>query len=242
MKRLLLVSSALAAFGGPALAADLAVRAPMRAPIIAAPAFSWAGCYIGAHVGGAWGRKNFTDPTGLNFAPAGAVIDVNTDGALAGGQFGCNYQVATNWVVGFEGDASWSNSDGETRDPFFANKNIVARTDWLATATGRVGYTWDRWMLYGKGGAAWAGDRYDTTNPLLYDFAGRETRTGWVVGAGVEWAFWHNWSAKLEYAHYDFGSRTITLVDRNLGPQLADIRQRAETVKVGINYRFGSVP
>jgi len=242
VKKLLLVSSALAAFGGQGLAADLPVRMPVKVPVIASvPAFNWTGCYIGAHVGGGWGRKDFSDPTGLNFAPAGAVIEVDTRGALAGGQIGCNYQFATNWVLGIDADLSWTNSEGETRDPFFANKNIVARTEWLATATGQLGYTWERWMLYGKGGAAWARDQYHTTNPALYDFAGTEVRAGWVVGVGLEWALWHRWSAKLEFDHYDFGSRTVTLTDRNLGSQPADIEQRVEAVKFGLNYRFGLV-
>ncbi len=81
-----------------------------------------------------------------------------------------------------------------------------------------------------------------------------ETRTGWTVGVGVEWAFWNNnWSAKLEYDYYDFGTRTVTLTGNfpGVGPSTfpagaiavpgVDIRQRISTVKVGINYRFGPV-
>lgn len=237
MKKLLLASSALAAFGGQVYAADLPVRMPVRAAAIAS--MNWTGCYVGAHIGGGWGRKDFSDPTGLNFAPAGRVIQVDTEGFLGGGQAGCNYQVVTNWAVGIDGDFSWADAEGSVPDPFFANKNVVAQTKWLASATGRLGYTWDRWMLYGKGGAAWASDKYDTTNPVRYDFTSSEIRTGWIVGAGVEWAFWHNWSAKLEFDHFDFGSRTVTLTDIHLGSQPANIQQRVEVAKVGVNYRFG---
>ncbi len=238
MKKLLLASTALAAFGGQVFAADLPVKAPVIASV---PYVTWTGCYIGAHIGGGWGHEDFSDPTGVHFAPAGAVIQVDTSGFLGGGQIGCDYQFATNWVLGIDGDVSWAGIKGETRDPFFGNKNIDARTNWLASATGQLGYTWDRWMLYGKGGVAWARDKYDTTNPLIYDFAGIETRTGWIVGAGLEWAFWHKWSAKLEFDHYDFGSRTVTLFDPNLGSQLASIKEQVEVVKFGINYRFGSL-
>ncbi len=203
MKKLLLASTALAAFGGQVFASDLPVKAPVIASV---PDVTWTGCYIGAHIGGGWGHKDFSDPTGVHFAPAGAVIEVDTSGFLGGGQIGCHYQFATNWVLGIDGDVSWAGIKGETRDPFFGNKNIDARTNWLASATGQLGYTWDRWMLYGKGGVAWASDKYDT------------------------------------FDHYDFGSRTVTLSDPNLGSQLASIKQQVEAVKFGINYRFGSFP
>ena len=100
---------------------------------------------------------------------------------------------------------------------------------------------WTRDVPSGKGGAAWARDKYDTRNPLLYDFTGSEIGTGWIVGAGLEWAFWHKWSARLEFDHYDFSNRTVVLTDPNLGSQVANIKQRVETVKLGLNYRFGSV-
>src|SRR5436190_18107035 len=242
MKKFLLATSTLAALGGQVFAADLPVRTPIKARVIASvPQFTWTGCYIGAHVGGGWAHKNFSDPSGVRFAPLGQVIDVDPSGILGCGQIGCDYQFARNWAVGIDGDFSWADIRGETPDPFFGNKNIDARTHWLASATGRLGYTWDHWMLYGKGGAAWARDKYDTRNPLLYDFTGSEIGTGWIVGAGLEWAFWHKWSARLEFDHYDFSNRTVVLTDPNLGSQVANIKQRVETVKLGLNYRFGSV-
>ncbi len=252
MKRLLLASTALM-FAGSALAADLPAGVPVKAPIVAPiPYFSWTGCYVGGHVGYGWGRKSFSDPNGFNFAPPGVTIDDDTRGFLGGGQVGCNYQFAPNWVVGFEGDVSWANIKGDlTSDPFFSGKNqtVSAKTDWLATATGRVGYTWDRWLLYAKGGAAWAHDKYNIHFPAFFifpatDFAATETRLGWTVGAGIEWAFADNWSAKIEFDHYDFGSRRIDLVDPTPfgGTFPGDIKQRIETVKFGINYRFGVAP
>ena len=76
--------------------------------------------------------------------------------------------------------------------------------------------------------------------PTPFDFTGKETRIGWTAGAGIEWAFWDNWSAKIEYDFYDFGEHRVTLVDSlgNFDPAPADINQQIHTVKFGINYRF----
>jgi outer membrane immunogenic protein len=243
----------------PAHAADLGrptYKAPPPPPPVVAPVpyFSWTGCYIGGHVGGGWGRKDFSDPTGDNFADHGDVIRVDTSGFLGGGQVGCDWQFTPNWVIGIEGAASWADLKGDTDFVNFpvegATETFHAKTDFLASVTGRIGWTWDRWMLYAKGGAAWSHDKYKIDgfgdvvflcivgNPCTPPFTASETRTGWTVGAGVEWAFWSNWSAKLEYDFYDFGSRRVTFVDSNDIPFPADVDQRIHTVKFGINYRF----
>ena len=133
----------------------------------------------------------------------------------------------------------------------------------------RLGYTFGRLgegMVYAKGGAAWAHDKYQfngqvsTTacglvqfvpppptcvysNPTVvtpFNFGASETRVGWTVGAGVEWAVWENWSVKLEYDYLDFGSRTVTFNDPLLGAANISISQRISEVKLGVNYRFGS--
>ena len=194
--------------------------------------------------------------TAPDFAPPGATIRINTSGWFAGGQVGCDYQFAPNWVIGIEGSGSGADIKGSAVDSFFNGKNesltFHAKTDWFASATARVGVTWDRWMLYAKGGAAWAGDKYSAlgtvsgtcaTAPCAvpFDFTASETRTGWTAGVGIEWAFWNNWSARLEYDHYDFGTRSVNLSDPNFTPTFipADIKQRFDTVRLGINYRFG---
>jgi outer membrane immunogenic protein len=247
MKKLLLATSALV-LAGPALGADL--RIPTKAPaIVAAPVpFSWTGCYVGAHAGYGWGRTNITDPNPAGFAN-GTTQTANTRGALAGGQIGCDYQFAGGWVFGVEGSAAWADIKGTVNDPFFAGKNFSSRTDFIADATGRIGYSFDRVLFYGKGGGAWAHNRFGMIAPLgpfgTSVSAATETRFGWVVGAGVEYAFTSNWSAKLEYNHYDFGSRQITLTGVGFaGPFTTpeNISQRVDTVKVGLNYRFGGGP
>jgi outer membrane immunogenic protein len=103
--------------------------------------------------------------------------------------------------------------------------------NWLATVAGRVGYSFDQVMLYGKGGVAFM-DRDLTVSGLGATSTASGSRTGWVAGAGVEWAFAPAWSVKWEYNHMDFGSQNIigTSVD-----------QTVDAVKAGVNYRFGPV-
>ena len=99
--------------------------------------------------------------------------------------------------------------------------NFNVRTDFLASITARVGYAWDSWLFYGKGGVAWAGDNYSAADLLgTFDFEGLETRIGWTAGAGVEWALWNNWSVKLEYDYYGFGTRSVTFIDNRSAASL----------------------
>jgi outer membrane immunogenic protein len=262
MKKLLLATTMLT-IAAPAFAADLGRRMPVKAPPILAPVplFTWTGCYLGAHAGVGWGRKDFSEPdTFGDFADPGEAIRVDTGaGFVGGGQVGCDYQLAPNWVIGIEGDFAWADIKGDATDPFFSGKNgnpIVfhARTEWITDVTGRFGFAWDRWLIYGKGGVAWAHDKYSIDNLTFFNGspcfsgntaipcnpAGSETRTGWTAGGGIEWAFWNNWSAKIEFDHYEFGTRRVTLFDPVgdvSGP--VDVKQRIEVVKFGLNYRFG---
>jgi outer membrane immunogenic protein len=280
MKRILLATTALA-FAGPVFAADLSpARMPLKAPPVIARPFSWTGCYVGGHLGGAWGHANFTDPNNVRgtgdgyFAPTGGSVDFDQGaGVLGGGQIGCDYQFATNWVVGLAGDFSWTSLDGNVSDPFssdplFAGKNggpitLHDRTEWLATATGRVGYAWDHWLLYGKGGVAWqhsrdsVGNLFAWGNPgflclnsnftafLACNPSGTDTQAGWTVGLGLEWAFANNWSVGIEYDHYGFGSHSVTLTDTNVPAVLSGpsapitVSQRIDAVKVILDYHFG---
>ena len=167
-----------------------------------------------------------------------ASVEVKPNGFLGGGQIGCNYQFATNWVAGIDGDFSWADVKGNTIDPYFTNKNFHSKTDFLATATGRLGFAWDRWMVYGKGGVAWADDKYNLISGST-DASVGEHRTGWTAGVGVEWAFWDNWSVKVEYDHYGFGSRRVVFATGGYVTNIpADVDQRIDVVKAGINYRF----
>jgi outer membrane immunogenic protein len=261
MKKILLASIA----GAAALmtiaranAADLGLR-----PMYAAPrAFTWSGCYIGGNIGGGWGRETVSIPnlgqtTGVPELAGVSLPSVtgDTKGVVGGGQVGCNYQVAPNWVIGIEGDGEAAGIKGDVTqsvsftDPRTGGPNTVtgtahAKTEWIASVTGRVGWAWDRVMLYAKGGTAWAGDKYSADLPAFNEhIATSVTRPGWTVGGGVEWAFWENWSAKVEYDYYDFSTRNLALPGTIFGvPEIVpgiNVKETISTVKFGINYRFG---
>jgi outer membrane immunogenic protein len=263
MRKLLLASTALV-FAGPALGADLPARMPVKAaPIVAAVPYTWTGCYLGGHVGAGWDRTSFSDPGNLNpgvvgpavvqtIAPLGSSIGVNSRAGILGGvQGGCDYQFANNWVIGIGGDFTWSDLHGLANDPFFVGKNggpipLNTQTDRLASVTGRVGYAWDHFLLYGKGGGAWVHDRYSLLNVncsflTVCNFSGSTNRTGWTAGVGFEWAFANNWSAMVEYDHYGFGNKGVAVTDPTLPVTMVyNIKQDVDVVKVGINYRFWS--
>src|SRR5260370_29675065 len=150
--------------GGAAHAAEL--RMPVKAaPVVApAPYFSWTGCYIGAHLGWGWGKKDFNGSVfGGSSSPL--VGSVKTSGPIFGGQLGCNYQIQNNFVIGLEGSVSAADINGFNIGTGCSSQLLRAKTDFLGSVTGKLG--WAGWnpavLFYFKGGAAWAHDRYEHT-------------------------------------------------------------------------------
>jgi outer membrane immunogenic protein len=244
MKAILLGGAAASLLTASGFAADLD-RMPIKAAPVP-PFFTWTGCYAGGWIGGGWGQKNLADSTGLLALVTGfTAATLNIDGYLLGGQFGCDYQFASNWVLGLEGAVSGGAIRGSTAVALPTgiagdSASFKERTDFLTSVTGRVGYAFDRWLLYAKGGAAWAGDKYSAIGVFLgtpYDLEGLETRLGWTAGVGIEWAFSPYWSVTLEYDYYGFGSHNITFIDTNsgtTGPE--NIKQNLQVVKLGVNF------
>lgn len=242
MKRLIF-AGLLASVGAiPAAAADMPLKAPAR---LAEPAFSWSGLYLGAHVGGAWGtvESQLNDPKSDAFLP---LSSHGVNGFVGGGQVGFNIQVNPWLVIGIEGDASWTDVKGTA--PCLVVFACSTKVDWMATATGRLGFARDRLMVYVKGGGAWAESKHSLVlglSPDSFSADASKTRMGWTVGTGVEYAFSGNWSAKVEYNFMDFGSDTLgsTLHSGTKsapGPDV-DINQQIHVVKFGLNYRFGGL-
>jgi outer membrane immunogenic protein len=224
----------------PALAADLG-RPVYKAPVIAAvPTFNWSGCYIGVSGGGAWGQSRHINRAGG--VDTNITNDYDLRGGLVGPTVGCNFQTGA-FVFGVEGDWSWTSKEGSAFDipPFNVAFESQTREHWLATARGRVGWAWDRWMIYVTGGAAFADieARVIPPAPPLVTISESRTRVGWTVGAGWEWAFSQNWSAKLEYLYVDFGNEAYFqvppagFVNRAGGVPVTD-----HIIRAGINYRF----
>jgi outer membrane immunogenic protein len=253
MKKLLLAIVGLAAMiAGPAVAADLRVKAPVYKAPPPVVLFSWTGFYVGVHGGGDWFNKDWFVPLSpLNAANGCIGCPVSAGGHtssswLAGVQAGFNYQI--NWfVVGVEAQASWTRLEASNAQlvlPFLIDNS---RTDRLGTIAARLGAAWDRSLFFVKGGAAWAHDTFWTTSVFCNTVTCQtvtDTRWGWMVGVGWEYAFFDNWSVKLEYDHLDFGRQreTLTPVCAGCGPFDYDVRQTIDLVKVGLNYRFGWSP
>lgn len=249
MRKLLLANLAALAMSmaGPALAADMPLKA---APF--AERFSWTGCYLGLHVGGGFAQKDITDPVQLvqdSFLGAGSTVGVTTvnpspSGAVIGGQIGCDYEFPSSFVIGLEGSASGSTMRGSKNTLLPLGSPDVAlvqaNTDFLASVTARVGYAFDNVLVYARGGAALAGDKFEvsgTFTGLPYDFRGLDNRYGWVVGGGVDWAFSRHWSTFLEYDYYDFGHRSVLMTDGINGfAGLVDVKQNVQVVKVGVDF------
>ena len=238
MKSILGATTLSALFAASAMAADLPARMPVKAaPVVAAPMFSWTGCYIGAHGGYGFGQKRWTEvgPIGSN-----EFTSHDVDGWLVGGQVGCNYQ-QDRWVFGVEGQASWADIKGSSTliQPGFS-ATYHSKADIVGTLALRLGYAVDRTLFYAKGGAAFAQDRHSGETTLNAVSALIETdrylRWGWTVGGGVEYMFAPNWSVKAEYQYYDFGDARF-LNPPALVP-FGTFHNDEHTLKVGVNYRF----
>jgi len=213
-----------------AAAADMPARTYSKAPAYTAPAavYNWTGFYIGGHVGGAFAGDNSLQSSDVRF--------------MGGVQGGFDYQFHPNWVIGAEAQYSFLGGGNSSNGVLFPGGTLVtgSNNDQLGSVTGRLGYAWGPALLYGKGGYAWR-----DSNNIGVSIAGvaqpfttsGNRKDGYTVGAGLEYMFTPNWSAKAEYQYYNFGNTTITA-----GP--ADVvgarfRNDDHTVKVGLNYRFG---
>jgi outer membrane immunogenic protein len=240
MKKLLLASAALGALmsGGAANAADMpAYRAP---PPMVAPYYSWTGIYFGGFVGTAWGNADRTYVA----PPTTGRVDVHGAGVLAGLTVGANYQVGY-WVLGAEADYGWTNYNGSKACPNTFVATCHSNVDAVATFAGRLGYAWDRVLLYAKGGGAWKrGDENFTFNATgQLGGTAKDDRSGWMLGGGMEFGFLGPWSAKVEYNYMDFGTKRVAFSNVVGGlNERADIKEQIHAVKFGINYRLGHGP
>jgi outer membrane immunogenic protein len=228
---IVVAAGATAGIGSAALAADVAAPFPAytKAP---AAAYNWTGCYIGVHAGG--GVMNDTW-IGTTTATGG--------GGLAGGQAGCNYQ-SGQFVFGLEGEGAWSG----IRDDFnLVEGNLFSsfqsvRNRWDADLAVRLGFAIDRALVYGKMGAALGNFEFANTNTNPFLLHGQSTLVGLMLGAGLEYAFAPNWSAKLEYDFIDFVGKDVRFDGMNdEGPftEILTVSARKQIVKVGVNYKFG---
>jgi opacity protein-like surface antigen len=248
---------------------DMAVASramPVKAPVYKAPvmtAVNWTGFYVGGFGGATQGAADW--------GYVGGEVSPHIGGHLFGGDIGYNYQTGS-YVFGVEGDLSTTNTKGGTAcGPMSVNVVTIvagsmfqmtcnANANWIATATARAGYTWDRALFYVKGGGAWTDEQFSATcnlGPLNAVFAANflatcrnpagafsngftasSGRGGWTIGTGTEFALTPNWSAKAEADYVSFGDTTVTASD---GSALK-VGMHVWEEKIGLNYRFNVGP
>lgn len=254
MKRSLIIGAGLLALMAvPAAAADIGVRAPRVAPVVA-PAFSWTGCYLGGYVGGAFAARDVTvrDLNGYNYGlVAGPAFGYDLDSSvIGGGTIGCNLQTG-QFVFGVEGEGGYMSLRGSRADPNspFLPLDTISSTrigDWYAMATGRVGVAFDRTLLYFKGGAAFVDHEVRVVDAVALNgnaitAVGGETRFGWTVGGGIEYAFANNWTIKGEYMFIGLkhteNACGVAAVGGGTFCWSHDL-PGIHTAKIGINYLF----
>lgn len=250
MKSKFLLGVVMAALtAGSAAAADLAVKA---APVIArAPAFSWTGCYIGAHAGaGVLLDQGFQDQGSIQTLTENTLADRHGIGGLAGGQIGCNYQTGM-LVLGIEGEGFWSGMK-VTRDAFNGTtlfNTISIRNKWDYDVAARIGVAFDRALVYGKAGWVAAGFDWNSQNVNFCGvnctvITGSATLDGLLIGVGLEYAFTNNWTAKFEYDYLGFGAKNVNFVtvipNVTTFTQTQNVSADKHIFKVGVNYLFNA--
>lgn len=216
---------------GIASAADLgAPPPPPQAPAVyvPAPVFSWNGFYIGANAGYGWSNTSGTMTTAFG----AETFSTSGNGFVGGGQAGFNYQ----WggvVFGMEADFQGTSVSGTLADNGLLPLNATAKNPWFGTFRGRLGYAWDRVMLYATAGGVYGNETFNGTSNRT-SFSNGATYVTWTAGAGVEVAFWGPLSAKAEYLYMGSPSNFPSI------PLATGLSGSAHTnlVRAGINYHF----
>ncbi len=253
MRRWILSGVALVALAGAATAADLPAKVQAPPP---PPVWNWSGCYMGVNAGYGWGRNHIKDASETS---AGGTVfaftdfDFNSKGALAGGQFGCNWQVSAV-VFGIETDIQWADVKGSVRFPnaifnfpsAIFDTEVTSELRYFGTVRGRIGYSFAPWaLLYATGGFAYG----EVQSSLSFPFAAgivapipntfidysRRTHYGYAVGGGWEALLTPRLSVKAEYLYVDLGAGTHQFVIAGDSYSWSE-RLRMHTFKLGLNF------
>ncbi len=209
VSRVTLFASLLAVPVAPAVAADQLAAAPDI------PAYTWSGAYVGGDVGYRF-NGGYKDEFGDHYY---------TKGMLGGVFIGYNWQVQ-NYVFGAEGDWNWTGNS--LKDTNFAT-GFSSSLDDIATIRGRAGISFDRFLIYGTAGVAFARQTYDGPS-----FSVSKWHTGWAAGLGGEAFVTQNLTFRAEYLHVDPGKATYNI---GLGDFDADIKGM-DIFRIGVAYKF----
>jgi outer membrane immunogenic protein len=212
-----------------AQAADMPLKAAPYAPV-----YSWTGWYIGAHIGGAWSDNRFVLREPDDPAEGSTEHGRNRSSVFGGGQIGYNFQ-SGSWLFGGEVDLGSMNPRSTVEFRNDPGDFASIRGGFYGDITARLGYVSGPWLFYAKGGAAFLDTRFRANEETVGVFSASKTTWGWAAGAGIEYMIAPAWSIKVEYLHFDFG-RTTLATDP---PDTVRFEPGADTVKFGVNYRFG---
>lgn len=212
MKRILLTAAISAAVVSGAYAADAIIEQTPELPVAA---YNWTGAYIGAFGGITGGENNYEVPG----VPGS--LDVSSSGALGGVQLGYDYQTGP-WVFGAVADIAFTNHEA-TFGP------LNSELKYLGTVRARAGYAFDRALFYGHGGFAY-GETELSDGIDSFD----KTRTGFTVGAGVEYAITDRISFQTEYSYVDLGKDDFTLAPGAVFNEEVNFHM----IKAAVNFRF----
>jgi len=243
-------AGAIASVTLPAAAADLGARPYLKAPVQTEALHSWAGFYVGAHVGYAWGDQHD------NLSVIGAMVDkFDVKGVMGGIHAGYNWQ-ANNFVFGIEGDFHLSDVKGNRSfdDPVGGSNrirgNLGFANDWQASLRARAGFAQNNWLLYATGGVAFADvksslsikDNYCVEGTCYWNeptfSSAKNTLVGYTIGIGSEFALTRNWIGRAEVRYTDFGNKTFALSDQDGFPAPTRVKFDQVNATVGISYKF----
>ncbi len=219
MRSLTVLGAAVAVLGfaTAASAADLPARTYTKAPPPMVVVYNWTGLYAGVNVGGGWSSasSNFGDASGI----------------IGGGQIGYNWQpVGTPLVLGIEADIQGTSLKSSATDGALTGESKVPA---FGTLRGRIGYAWDRFMVYGTGGWAFSNTKTSLSGPGG-SVSDEKWGSGYTVGGGLEWAFAGPWSVKAEYLYVSANSVDLTLA----GVTVSTGDYHYNVARLGLNYRF----
>lgn len=265
MKKLIFVLLA-TAYAGSATAADLGARTYTKAPVVEQIS-SWTGFYLGGEAGGRWSDSTWTtyalqDPINpaSNFRlPQGNPASFDSTSARLGGYAGYNWQFATSWVAGIEGDIAWGDSKKTlagipgtwgpgTPAATIALDGSSVKLGWDAAIRGKLGVLVSpNVLLFGTGGVAWQDVSINANcQPgggwacgAVRNTTFNTVKTGWTAGAGVEAKVFGNWLARGEYRYADFGRTDYLFFPSTTDGVWLHHDLKTHTVSFGLAYQFG---
>lgn len=242
------------------MAADLPSKSAPVAYLPPPPVFTWTGFYLGLNAGYGWNNRDVTTAGVFagNIANVAAArrpgsINLDSNGFVGGGQAGFNYQTGM-FVVGVEADLMYSDVKGRASYLSAAGdlSDFRYELDYLGTVRGRLGVAFDRVLVYGTGGLAWGKAHYNADfysnaagQPLAFQGGQSHTRTGYAVGAGVEYAIPMGGTSAVtlrgEYLYADLGKRLVNVSavpPAGAGAYTTGFQNRMHLLRAGVNYKF----